>query len=189
MSMKKHCLLFVLLCCATAVFAQDASEGPAKDKFFAGGNFGLSLGRYTLISLNPQVGYRFNRFLSAGVGLNLVYASQKERDPFTRQDIQKTVQGITGLNTFVRFYPTQRFLIQLQPEGNYIFGKQIYYQPVKQTYKLDAEIIPSILVGGGLVTPTERGAMLFTVMYDVLQNAASPYGNRPIVNFGYNFNF
>ncbi len=189
-AMKKFCFAALLLMVNFSVFAQDGNEeGSGQSKFFAGGNFGLAFGRFTMINLNPQVGYRFNRFLGAGLGMNLVYTSLKERDPFTRQDHRRVVQGITGLNTFVRFYPAQRFLLQLQPEANYIFGKQIFYQPVKETYKLDAEIIPSLLVGGGLVTPTERGAMLFTVMYDVLQNTNSPYGNRPIVNVGYNFNF
>lgn len=173
-----------------SVLAQDTedNENEKQDKFFAGGNFGLALGRYTLINLSPQVGYRFNRFVGAGLGLNLVYASQKEKDIYGN-NFSKVVQGITGLNTFVRLYPIQRFMIQVQPEANYIFGKQIFYQPVKETYKLDAEIIPSLLLGGGLVTPGERGAMLFTVMYDVLQKPGSPYGNRPIVNVGYNFNF
>jgi hypothetical protein len=189
-AMKKFCFAALLLLGSLYVCAQEGSEeGSGQNKFFAGGNFGLAFGRFTMVGLNPQVGYRFNRYLGAGLGLNLVYASQRERDPFTRQDYRKVVQGITGLNTFVRFYPTQRFLVQLQPEANYIFGKQIFYQPVKETYKLDAEIIPSFLVGGGMVTPTPRGAMLFTVMYDVVQNPASPYGSRPIVNVGYNFNF
>ena len=184
--MKRNSLLILLLAASLSLAAQDESK---ESKFFGGGSFGLSLGRYTFINLNPQVGYRFNRFLGAGMGLNLVYASQKERDPYTRQDYRKVVQGITGLNAFLRLYPIQRFLIQVQPEGNYIFGKQIFYQPVKESFKLDAEIIPSLLVGGGLVTPTGNGAMLFTVMYDVLQNPNSPYGSRPVVNVGYNFNF
>jgi hypothetical protein len=184
--MKKSIFTALVLVSSLLVFSQD--EGEKQSKLFAGGNFGLSLGRYTLINLSPQVGYRFNRFLGAGLGLNLVYASQKEKDIYDR-DYRKVVQGITGLNTFVRFYPAQRFLIQVQPEGNYIFGKEIFYQPEKQTYKLDAMIVPSILAGGGLVTPTANGAMLFTVMYDVLQKANSPYGNRPVVSFGYNFNF
>jgi hypothetical protein len=185
--MKKTGFAALFLLCAVFAFSQ-SDGGPKQSKFFAGGNFGLSLGRYTLIDLNPQVGYRFNRFLGAGIGMNLVYASQKEKDAYGR-DYRKVVQGITGLNAFLRLYPIQQFLIQVQPEGNYIFGKQIFYQPVKETYNLDAEIVPSVLVGGGLVTPTARGAMLFTVMYDVLQNPNSPYGNRPIVNVGYNFNF
>lgn len=184
--MKKLILSLGLLLGTTLAFSQD-EDGGKQSKFFGGGNFGLSLGRYTLVNLSPQVGYRFNRFLGAGLGMNLVYASQKEK--YNGQDYSKTIQGITGLNTFVRFYPIQHFMIQVQPEANYIFGKQIFYQPVKETYKLDAEIIPSLLVGGGLVTPAGRGAMLFTVMYDVLQDPNSPYGNRPIVNVGYNFNF
>lgn len=185
-TMKKTLLATLLLLCTACAFSQSDEEGGKPGKLFAGGNFGLSLGRYTLINLNPQVGYRFNRFLGAGLGLNLVYASQKER--YNGADYSKTTQGITGLNTFVRFYPIQRFLVQVQPEANYIFGNVRYYNPPGK-YKLDAEIIPSILIGGGLVTPTDKGAMLFTVMYDVLQNPNSPYGNRPVVSVGYNVNF
>ena len=187
--MKKWNAVLVAVLISLSAMAQEeeGTEGSGS-KFFGGGNFGLSFGRYTLVSLNPQVGYRFNRFLGAGIGFNLVYASQKQKDVYGN-NYHKLVQGITGLNTFVRFYPTQRFMIQVQPEGNYIFGKEIYYQPVKETYKLDAEIIPSLLLGGGMVTPAGRGAMMFTVMYDVLQKPGSPYGNRPIVNVGYNFSF
>jgi hypothetical protein len=184
--MKKISLTALVLCCSLCAFSQREEESTSPDKFFAGGNFGLSLGRYTLINLSPQVGYRFNRFLGGGIGMNLVYASQKEK--YNGADYSKTTQGITGLNVFARFYPIQKFMIQVQPEANYIFGNIKYYNPPAK-YKIDAEIIPSVLVGGGLVTPTARGAMLLTVMYDVLQNPDAPYGNRPIVNVGYNFNF
>ena len=184
--MKKTVFTSLLgLLFSLSVFAQEENK---ETKLFAGGNFGLSFGSYTLINLNPQVGYRFNRFLGAGLGVNLLYASEKEKDALGN-DYRKVVEGITGLNAFVRFYPIQRILIQVQPEENYIFGKQIFYQPVKESYPIDATIVPSILVGGGLATPTRNGAMLFTLMYDVLQNPNSPYGKKPIVNFGYNFNF
>src|SRR5829696_7593909 len=141
----------LLLLFTLSAFAQTEDEEGKEKKLFAGGSFGLAFGSYTLVSLNPQVGYRFNRFLSAGMGLNLLYASQKER--FNGADYSKTTQGVTGLNTFLRFYPVQRFLVQLQPEANYIFGNVKYYNPPGK-YKLDAEIIPSFLVGGGLVNPT-----------------------------------
>ncbi|MBB1283489.1 hypothetical protein HRH25_03810 [Flavisolibacter sp. BT320] len=185
--MKKWSAILMAVLISLSASAQEEKE-EGESRFFGGGNFGLAIGRYTLISVNPQVGYRFNRFLGAGLGLNLVYASQKQKDVYGN-NYYKLVQGITGLNTFVRFYPTQRFMIQVQPEGNYIFGKEIYYQPVKESYKLNTEIIPSLLVGGGMVTPTGRGAAIFSVMYDVLQKPGSPYGNRPIVNVGYNFSF
>lgn len=185
--MKKLILLTIFAFFCSALSAQNEEGADEKEKLFAGGNFGVSLGSYTLLNLSPQVGYRFNKYLSAGLGFNLQYVSQKER--YNGANYSKTSQGITGLNLFTRFYPIQRFLIQLQPEINYIFGNIKYYQPTEQTYKLDAEIVPSFLIGGGYVAPTEHGAFITTVMYDILQKPNSPYGNRPIVNFGYNFNF
>lgn len=188
--MKKIVLVVLVICSCNLLFGQDEenTDGAKQSKFFSGGNFGLAFGRYTMVNLSPQVGYRFNRFLASGLGLNLIYASEKSRDVYGN-DYSKITQWVTGLNVFARFYPTERFLIQLQPEANYIFGNIKYYQPVETKYKLDAEIIPSLLAGGGLVVPSGRGALITTVMYDVLQRPNSPYGNRPIVNIGYNFNF
>jgi len=188
--MKKIVLLAAVVFCYSAVFGQDEedSKGFQKEKLFAGGTFGLSFGSYTLINLSPQVGYRFNKYLASGIAFNLQYASQKEKDGWGN-DYSKTTQGITGLSLFGRFYPTQKFLIQLQPEVNYMFGNIKYYQPTETKYKLDAEIVPSLLAGGGLVMPSEKGAFIVTVMYDLLQKINSPYGDQPIVNFTYNFNF
>ena len=182
--MKKPVLLLTILCCGLLLFAQ---EEPQK-KFFTGGNFGLSFGRYTVINVSPQLGYRFSRFVSAGLGLNLQYLSIKEKD-WQGADYSKTSQGITGLNLFGRFYPVQNIFLQVQPEGNYIFGRIKYYQPMEQTFKLDAEIVPCFLVGGGYSMPAGRGYFLTTVLYDVLQRPNSPYGNQPIVNVGYNIGF
>ena len=188
-TMKKLVVVIAAVLCSVTLWAQDGEESRTsfKEKLFAGGGFGVAVGRFTLLSLSPQVGYRFNKYLSSGLGFNLQYASQKEKD-FYGNDYRKIVQGITGLHAFARFYPVQKFVLQVQPEGNYIFGKQIFYQPEEQSYKLDAEIVPSLLAGGGLVMPTQNGAFLTTVMYDLLQRPDSPYGNRPIVNVTYNFN-
>ena len=168
-----------------AAMAQDETPGYSKHKLFTGGSFGLSFGSYTFLNLSPQIGYRFNKYLAAGTGINLLYISQKEKDA-SGNDYRKIVQGITGLNVFGRFYPIKNFMIQLQPEENYKFGKQVFYQPMKETYKLDTEIVPSVLVGGGLVFPDSRGAFLISLMYDVLQDPNSPYGKRPVFNVGYN---
>src|SRR5829696_4109336 len=118
----------LLLLFTLSAFAQTEDEEGKEKKLFAGGSFGLAFGSYTLVSLNPQVGYRFNRFLSAGMGLNLLYASQKENDIYGN-DFSKTSEWITGLSMFARFYPTAQFLIQIQPEANYIWGNIKYYQP------------------------------------------------------------
>jgi hypothetical protein len=184
--MKKVVFLLAFVFCNYGLFAQD--ETIPQTKFFTGGNFGLTFGRYTVINLSPQIGYRFNRFVAAGMGLNLQYASEKEKD-MSGNDYSKTSQGITGLGLFGRFYPVQSIFLQVQPEGNYIFGRIKYYQPTVQTFKLDTEIVPSFLVGGGYSMPAGRGQFLTTVLFDVLQRPNSPYGNQPIVNVGYNFSF
>jgi hypothetical protein len=186
--MKKFVLLVIFALSCHLVFAQDEEVQEENNKLFVGGNFGLAFGGYTLINIAPQLGYRFNRFVSAGLGLNLVYTSLKEQD-YYGNDFSKTSQWVTGLSMFTRFYPTQKFLIQIQPEANYMFGNIKYYQPTETEYKLNAEIVPSLLAGGGLVVPSASGAFITTVMYDLLQKTNSPYGNRPIVSFGYNMNF
>ena len=180
-----------LLCAATLfVFAQDEEEKPEKEKgfqkekLFVGGNFGLTFGNFTLINVSPQIGYRFTDHFAAGVGLNLQYVSQKLKD-FNGDTYYKASRGVTGLNVFGRVYPIRQFMLQVQPEVNYVFGKEIYYNP-REKFNLDAMIVPSLLLGGGLVIPSGRGAFITSVFYDVLQDPNSPYGKRLIVNFTFN---
>ncbi len=53
--------------------------------------------------------------------------------------------------------------------------------------KVDAMIVPSLLLGGGAALPAGKGVFIISVSYDVLQHKNAPYGKRPIYNFGYNF--
>ncbi|HVG14715.1 MAG TPA: hypothetical protein VM935_07135, partial [Chitinophagaceae bacterium] len=194
--MKKFFVLVMAVIFTTVSFGQNEREseelkeekvkGFQKENLFVGGNFGLTFGNFTLINVSPQIGYRFNRYLAAGTGLNLQYISIKEK--YTDGSLySKTSQGVTGLNVFGRVYPIRQFMLQVQPEANYVFGKQIFYDSdPRQEYNLNSEIVPSLLMGGGLVLPSGRGAFIASVFYDVLQKENSPYGNRPILNFTYN---
>lgn len=187
--MKKTVCFVLLVLALGSAFAQKEG-GFKKEKLFAGGGFGLSFGRYTYVNLSPQIGYRFSRLVSAGVGLNLRYLSVKEKNLYG-EDYYKTSEGITGLNLFGRFYPLKDFFVQVQPEMNYRFGSTTYYrdiynQPTNQTFKNNAEIIPSLLAGGGYSAPAGKGRFLLMVLYDVLQRPTSPYSNKPFVSFGYN---
>jgi hypothetical protein len=187
--MKRIFILTGLVFFSCVLFAQDQEEekerGFRKEKVFVGGNFGLGFGSYTVINVSPQAGYRFNRYFAAGLGINAQYVSIKERD-FYGNDYRKVSQGVAGLNVFGRVYPIQQFMLQIQPEANYLFGKQIFYQPTREEYKIDAEIVPSLLAGGGLVLPSGRGSLIVALFYDVLQRPNSPYGKKPVVNVGYN---
>ncbi|MCZ2460910.1 MAG: outer membrane protein transport protein [Chitinophagales bacterium] len=162
-------------------------KGFDKSKLFFGGNFGLTFGDYTLINISPQLGYRFNDYLAAGAGVNLQYISIKDRymngDPYS-----KISQGVAGLNIFGRVYPARFLMIQAQPELNYVFGKIKYFNPPSRT-NIDASIVPSLLLGGGIVFPAGRGGFIVSIFYDVLQQPNSPYSNRPFYNFSYSFGF
>ncbi len=189
---KAFVLIGALLFITITSFGQDEKEekeeklkGFQKDRLFVGGNFGLSFGNYTLINISPQIGYRFNKFLAAGTGVNLQYVSIKQK--YSNGDLySKTSQGVAGLNLFGRVYPIQQFMLQVQPEANYVFGKQRNYFTDRIDEIKVKEIAPSLLLGGGLVLPSGRGAFIASLFYDVLQNENSPYGNRPIINFTYN---
>jgi hypothetical protein len=190
--LKRGVLAITFLCMALISFSQDKEEkkekGFHKENLFVGGNFGLTFGNYTLINVSPQIGYRFSKLFAAGVGLNLQYVSLKRKD-YNGDTYYKTSQGVMGLNIFGRVYPIKNIMLQAQPEINYVFGKEKYFQTSyqeAQEFNLNAEIVPSLLMGGGLVLPSGRGAFIISVFYDVLQNSSSPYGNRPFVNFTYN---
>lgn len=184
--MKKVVFLVLIVFSTVTLFAQEETKekGFQKDKLFVGGNFGLTFGDYTLINVSPLVGYRFNRWSAAGMGLNAQYLSVKER--YNGELYSKTSEGIVGLNIFGRLYPIQQLMVQLQPEFNYRFGNKIYYQPTRQEYKTDAQIVPSLLLGGGIVFPSGNGAFIASIFYDVLENPNSPYGKQPIINFSFN---
>jgi len=186
--MKWIVLVLGLVACSVVAHAQSGAEeekkGFSREKLFIGGNFGLSFGDYTLINVSPQLGYRFNRFVAAGFGVNGQYASIKERDIYGNS-FRRVSQGVAGLNVFGRVYPIQNVMLQLQPELNYIFGKQKFFNP-PQEFKIDAEIIPSLLAGGGVVLPSGRSAFIVGVFYDVLQKENAPYGKQPFITFGYN---
>lgn len=189
--MRRWLLMIAFLSVALFSFSQEEEEkekekGFHRENMFVGGNFGLTFGNYTLINVSPQLGYRFSKLFAAGMGVNLQYVSIKQKD-WNGNTYAKTSQGVTGLNIFGRVYPIKQFMLQLQPEANYIFGKEILYNyDPRQENTLDARIVPSLLAGGGLVLPSGRGAFIASVFFDVLQNSSSPYGNRPIINFTYN---
>jgi hypothetical protein len=188
----KKLLLILFLGCSLVSFAQDEEEqsdskGFKKENLFFGGNFGLTFGTNTLINISPQVGYRFSKMFAAGVGINGQYINQKIY--YTNgQEAGNVKLGVAGLNLFGRFYPMDQLLIQLQPEANYIWGNETIYGANPATTKRDAIIVPSLLVGGGAVFPSGRGAFIASVFYDVVQDPNSPYGARPFYSFGYNIN-
>jgi hypothetical protein len=162
-------------------------EGFDRSRLFGGGSFILNFGDITIINISPQVGYHFNRYFAAGVGINGQYSSFKTINGYDGSTLSREEYGVAGLNVFGRFYPIQQVILQVQPEANYVWGKVKYYD-TNQEYKLDGKIIPSLLLGAGGAIPMGRsGALNILAQYDILQNDRTPYGNKVFFSFGYNF--
>ncbi len=188
--MKKHFLLiFLLFTSFHFLKAQESHvkrKGFHKSKLFYAGNFGFTSGNNTVLSISPQIGYRFTKYFAAGAGLNLQYLSQKQMDSSGNMQF-KTSQEVVGLNVFGRVYPFKFMMLQVQPELNYAFGKIKYYTSPALTTNNGTFIVPSLLLGGGAVIPTGKGSFIASVFYDVLQMPDAPYTNQPFFNIGYNF--
>lgn len=187
MNIKSLLALGLLSTLSFSLFAQDEEpkKGFDRNKLFISGNFGLSFGDFTLVNISPQIGYRFNNFLAAGVGVNGIYSSARSRY-INGQTASRENYGVVGLNIFGRVYPIQYAFVQLQPELNYTWGKLKEYDP-DAVYKLEGKIVPSLLAGAGAAIPAGRGAFIIMAQYDVLQTNRTPYGEKVFFSFGFNF--
>ena len=177
-------LLLSLITTASAQYTEAPEKtGFDKSKLFFGGNLGLSFGSYTVIDVAPQIGYHFTEHFAAGFGVNYIYYHYK--DDYLQQSES---QSYAGFNIFGRVYPIQQFFIQAQPELNYVWGKYSYYGDNAPNYKF-SQFVPSLLLGGGAALPAGRGAIVISVLYDVLQNQYSPYYRTAVYGLGYNMGF
>ena len=195
MFVMKMRISFLAVCAflltTSGAFAQDdedsveGKKGFDKSRLFFGGNFGASFGNSTFVNISPQVGYLFNQYLAAGLGVNYIYSSYTERDA-NGDKYYKESYGNAGLNVFGRFYPIRQGFIMVQPEYNYTWGRQKYYT-TGQEFDLESKFVPSLLVGAGAAIPAGKGAMIIMVQYDVIQDERSPYGKNPFLSIGFNF--
>jgi len=186
-------LLLVAICVCQAVSAQEDAplekRGFDRSRLFGGGNFALNFGNITIINVSPQLGYRFSRYLAAGVGVNAQYSSFKTINAYDGATFSRENYGVGGVNVFGRFYPIEHIILQVQPEANYVWGKIKYYNPAEQL-KLSGKIVPSLLLGaGGAIPMGGSGAFIAMAQYDILQSDRTPYGDKIFFNFGYNFGF
>ena len=84
----KYLLISVFsLFLGSAIFAQDSirteqpvapkQKLPLKEKLYFGGYVNLSFGKYTLVGIEPMVGYKLTPKFSAGVKFRYDYISDK----------------------------------------------------------------------------------------------------------------
>lgn len=161
---------------ATA-FEQNTAEAKLKTRqgeWLFGGSFGMAFGnRQTTLSIAPQVGYTQSPYFSVGGGVtyNHYYASKPDDK-----------MNYVGLNIFGEINPFPFLAFRLQPELYEGWGKM-------NGKDRSAELIPTILVGGGIRIPLIKGNIGVMFYYDVLQHDDTPYGNNLFYTIGYTFGF
>lgn len=162
-------------------------KGFDPSRMMIGGSLGLVFGDYTNINISPLVGYRFSDMFAAGVNINAQYAAEKSRD-WNGETLQRYQYTVFGGGVWGRFYPLEMLFLHAQPEYNHVSEKltDYTYDP-KQTFK-SSYGVSSLLLGGGYSQPLGSGYSAFYIMilYDVLQDARSPYQNRPQITMGFN---
>lgn len=144
---------------------REANPVPLFDrkKMRFGANLGLSISRnYTNLGVGPQVGYQFNNYFMAGVGLKYYYNKARFRDYDVRNNL-------FGANVFGYFYPVRFITLFIQPEINYT-RSTLTYTSGEEPY-ITKGFAPSVVAGAGL----RLGFTHLTINYDVVQHRLSPH--------------
>ena len=158
-------------------FGQLGDQNPTgfkKENVFVGGglNFGVATGYFAIGGI-PEIGYSFNKWLDAGLLLNVNYTSQKsllgDNTP-----IAKYTSFNTGAGSFFRLYPIPNFFLQGQLEQNFISFKYTdYYTNITSKTNVSAT---SFLAGIGYGNRQVGQSNFYTViMIDLLNDRNSPY--------------
>jgi hypothetical protein len=173
---KKFIIAFytLSLCiCSFHAFSQESEDkSDWSDRFFTGGNIGLSFGKVTNIEISPIIGYNINERIAVGTGFVYRYYNDKRYSPSAQFDI-------LGFRIFSRLNIVYGFFAHAEYE--YIrFRTNIYYDlNVTETYNLN-----SFLIGGGYKYEVGHNTYLTAiVLYNLTEELYTPY-NNPIIRIG-----
>ena len=150
----------------TGVDKRPMSEKSFRERLTLGGSAAFQLGTVTLLGGAPQVGYRINDNLLAGVGVTYYFNRFK--------DIGYT-QHLYGGNVFARHRLFTRVFAQVESEHINIeaFGPLL---PAEGRRWVDM-----LWVGGGYYQGlSDRLGAGVTILYDVTENPLNPYDNPTV---------
>ncbi len=124
------------------------------------------------LGLNPELIKSYNQYIDLGVAVNLYYSSYKSIASITSENYKSNNTQI-GIGTLVRAWPIDQFFVQVQPEYNWTFtnAKNIS-QGTSGSSTVSA---PSVLAGLGYGKRSEHGFSYFSIMFDLVNSAQSPY--------------
>lgn len=162
---------------------KEETRGFQKDHLFTGGGVQLGLSNYNfVVGASPVIGYSFNKYFDAGIGLNFTYATAREVYDNGYEVIasgNKIRQTDIAPVAFARVYPLKFLFIQLLAEHNFISQKYIWNsgQPTEKIKYDVTSLLPGVGYCGGR---EDVGDVFyyFSLSIDVLKNKNSPYVQR-----------
>ena len=124
------------------------------------------------LGLNPELIQSYNQYIDLGLAVNLYYSSYKSIASITSENYRSNNTQI-GLGTLVRAWPIEQFFVQIQPEYNWTFtNARNISQGTSGSSTVSA---PSVLAGLGYGKKSEHGFSYFSIMFDLVNSAQSPY--------------
>ena len=182
-------VLLALLC--TVVRAQDEEEEEMdefeekdtrtlKERIFFGGGINIGFGQVTNIGVEPIVGYKVDRENKWSVGLGGSYNYYRAN---TVSYIYET--SIYGYKAFTRYKILQPLFVAAE-------FNHLSYQLFSSVPGLEQRRwVPFLLIGGGYAANIGgKTSLVFTVMWDVIQDPYSPYrAGSPFISGGFAVGF
>lgn len=174
-----------------------SDEGPGtgflKQNLFIGGSLALGYGGNTFnVGVNPEIGYSLNKWLDAGLVVNLNYTSERADPNGIYNDNTRYRSFNYGAGLFGRFWPLPFLFLQAQPEYNFVNYNQKYMGPGGGSYSQTTNA-PSLLMGAGYGQRiVGEGIFYLSLSFDVLNSQYSPYRNfngavLPVIRAGFDF--
>jgi hypothetical protein len=147
---------------ATQPAPKQKQKKPIKDKIYYGGYLNLSFGSYTMIGIEPMIGYKIIPRLSVGVKIRYDYI-QDNRYSETHSTSNYGASIFTRLNVVRGLYAHLEY-------AGYNFENYIGLD------ESDREWISFLYLGAGYNQRiSKRSSIFIQVLFDVLQNENSPY--------------
>ena len=137
-------------------------KSSVKDKLYFGGYVNLSFGSYTVIGIEPMVGYKIVPRLSVGGKIRYDYIQDK------RYDETYTASNY-GASVFTRLRVVRGLYAHAEYAG-------YNYKNYNEFGESDREWVPFLFVGAGYNLRVGKRASVFAqVLFDVLKSDKSPY--------------
>lgn len=164
-----------------------------------GANIGFGNG-YANLGISPMIGYKITDNFAAGVGLAYQYYRNKYEpveligpggNSYGIYPFDRKTSLYTG-SVWLRYLVWRNFFVHVQPEYMNIGVPTNFQMDNSGRIVADEERewVPAVLVGGGIRQPiTGSLSLFFMLLYDVVQDPSSPYGNNINLRVGFNIGF